>query len=287
MAIGDLIKLPSGQWDPSNRFETSWLVSPYTLFFFRAFFSLYAFTTLFFILGWNCTHGMCENSATTWSYFTTLTYWGLAFYFLVSSVHTFSYARWGKPLLDSWPRTLQLMHGAYYSSITSFPLLVTIVYWTLLYSSWFTTDFAAWTNISQHAMNSGFALFEIFIPRTEPQPVAYLLVLIVILALYLALAYVTKATKGFYTYSFLDPSIQKNGLVAGYVFGILIAILVIFSIVQGLIWARKWLTETKLGLNGKFAPESPRARSSLRDEQEMNDMGSPAPLPDKDSVRHV
>ena len=66
---------------------------------------------------------------------------------------------------------------------------------------WFPVHFNAWSNTSIHALNTVFAGFEIFIPRTVPPPPLHLLLLIIILALYLGLAYLTKATQGFYTYS--------------------------------------------------------------------------------------
>lgn len=88
------------------------------------------------------------------------------------------------------------------------------------------------------------ALFEIILPCTDIPPPLHLAVLILILALYLALAYLTKATQGFYTYDFLDPAGPGGkGKVAGYVFGILLAIAIIYGLVCALIWARKWLTE--------------------------------------------
>lgn len=63
----------------------------------------------------------------------------------------------------------------------------------------------------------------------------------------------TVATKHEYVYSFLDPRVQRNGLVAAYVFGIAAAIVVIFCIVKGLVHFRKWVTESKMGRKGKFA----------------------------------
>ena len=104
--------------------------------------------------------------------------------------------------------------------------------------------------ISQHALNSLFALFEVFLPRTSPPPPLHVVFLIFLLACYLALAYITHATEGFYPYSFLDPS-KGSGRVAGYCFGILIAICVIFGIVWGVIWLRNLATQ-RLGLAGKF-----------------------------------
>ncbi|ETS81910.1 hypothetical protein PFICI_06912 [Pestalotiopsis fici W106-1] len=270
-------------WDPSHRFETSWILPPYALFACRAFFSLYAFTTLFTTIGYQCVHPAagstyaCEASAASFSYFTVLTYWGLAWYFLFASIHTFTYARWNVALLDKWPRPLQAMHAFYHTTITTYPFLVTIVYWGILYtygSAWFPTKYAAWSNLSEHGFNSFFALFEIFVTRTNPAPWIHIFWLIVVLALYLSLAYITYATKGFFVYSFLDPTVMQHGLVAAYVFGIAIIIVIIFSLVKGAAWSRRWLTESKLGMEGKMAhgglPGTTRsAASSWRDEQDV------------------
>ncbi|KAB5578671.1 hypothetical protein GE09DRAFT_953105 [Coniochaeta sp. 2T2.1] len=244
-------------FDPTHRFETSWLLPPYLLFFFRALFCLYTFVVEIFILSWYCAHpslGGCSVSRSQFSYFTVLTYWGIAFYFLASSTHTLTYAVSGRPLLSRLPRPLQALHSLLYTTVTIYPFIVTIVYWAILYSGdWFPTSFEGWSNISQHAMNSGFALFEIAVARTDTPPLVHMLWLIVLLALYLGLAYVTRATKGFYVYSFLDPGENGKGAVVGYVFGIAVACLVVFWVAWGLIWVRRWVTEVKMGRRGKFA----------------------------------
>lgn len=125
----------------------------------------------------------------------------------------------------------------------------------MLYSApWFPVRFNAWSNVSEHALNSAFALFELVLPRTQPPPWIHLLWLIVVLLAYLALAFVTLADQGWYTYSFLDhDEVGGRGLVAAYVFGIALAIVIIFAVVWALIRLRVWVTETKLGFEGKFA----------------------------------
>ncbi|KAK0656622.1 hypothetical protein B0T16DRAFT_425155 [Cercophora newfieldiana] len=259
------------RWDPTHRFETSWLLSPWVLFLFRALFSLYAFFTTIFISVWNCEFSPigCLESEERFSYFTVLTFWGLGFYFLVAAVHTFTYARSGVPLLDRFPRPLQALHSAFYSTVVTYPFIVTIVYWGVLYTGpWFPVVFDGWSNISQHMLNSVFALFEIIFPRTDPMPPVHMLWLILVLALYLAVAYITHARWGFYPYSFLDPS-KQHAFVAAYVFGIAIGALIVFGVVYGLIALRKWITETKLGKHGKFAKQSPRRIGA--DEEEMVD----------------
>ena len=64
---------------------------------------------------------------------------------------------------------------------------------------------AQWSNISEHALNSVFAFLEIVLPQSDPHPWILLVPLVVILALYLGLAYLSHATEHFYVYAFLNP----------------------------------------------------------------------------------
>ncbi len=245
----------------SHRFLTSWLLPPMYLAILRALISIYAFTTIFFIFGWQGTHSLTDANDGELSKFTSLTFWGIAFYFLFSTIHTCLYARRGYAPLDHWPRPLQALHSLFYTTIVTFPFLVTIVFWVLLYDgSWFTIEFDAWSNVStpvhgwckrlltalqtsRHSLNSLFALLEVLLSATNPPPWLHLLFLIVILALYLALAYLTFATQGFYTYNFLNPA-SGRGRVAAYCFGILAAVVVVFVVVWLLIWVRRKFTRT-------------------------------------------
>lgn len=155
-------------------------------------------------------------------------------------------------MLSSFPRPLQALHSLFYTTITTYPFLVTIIYWAVLFGSWWTDAYPQFTNISQHGLNSFFALFEIIIPRTNPAPWIHTLWLVVVLAMYLGLAYLTHYTRGVYVYSFLDPEEGGKGMVVGYVFGILAAIIVLFVLRQFAIKGRKWLTEVKWQKEGKF-----------------------------------
>ncbi|GME22304.1 Alpha beta hydrolase fold protein [Neofusicoccum parvum] len=248
-AVGFGIDSP---FDPSHRFATSWLLPPGLLFAFRALLSVYAFVTAFFNLGWRGTQHL-GGVGQSFSFFTNLTYWGLAFYFAFSALHTGTYWLTGRPLLARWPPALQTLHSIYYSTITNFPFIVTIVYWVILSSNSFASPFTSWYNISVHAMNSLFALLEILLPRTAPPPWWHMLPLAILLGLYLALAYVTYYTQHFYVYSFLDIQSNGSGSVAGYCFGILAAMIVIFIVVHFLIVGRVLLTEKRLGLEGRFS----------------------------------
>ena len=94
-------------------------------------------------------------------------------------------------------------------------------------------------------------MFELVIPRTSRRPWLHLPALILILALYLGLTYLTHHTRGVYVYDFLDPA-HGSGKVAGYVLGIAAGVIVILAIVPGLVWLRKWGMEKKMAREGKF-----------------------------------
>ena len=126
--------------------------------------------------------------------------------------------------------------------------------------------------LSQHAINSFFCLFEILIPRTNPPPPLHLAFLVLILALYLALAYITHATQGFYPYSFLDIS-KGSGKVAGYIIGILVAACIIYGVVWGLIWVRRRVTEGAWGMKGKFSKKDLQNRDARLASMEMSERG--------------
>lgn len=104
-----------------ERLCSSWLISPTLLFALRALISLYAFIVRFTVLGLDSTKAAEHDS----SYFTDLTYWGLAFYFAFSAVHTASYAFRGRAFLESWPGPLKWLHSTLYATITIYPWIVT------------------------------------------------------------------------------------------------------------------------------------------------------------------
>ena len=140
-----------------------------------------------------------------------------------------------------------------------------VVYWSLLYNG-FDSTFKVWSNVSQHALNTVFCLTEIFLARTEPLPWIHLLCLIILLCLYLGVAFITFATEHFYVYLFLDDTKKGgHGRVAGYIFGILAVAVLLFVIVRYVILLRQWVTETKLGLTGKL--EDKREHKGRSEEQ--------------------
>ena len=169
-------------FDPTHKYTTSYLISPLALALIRLLFSLYAFVAIFFQLAYESTVSDPDQRWTarhSLSYFTNLCYWGLAFYYLFSGLHTLAYrfdtrastgeeetwgngkdvangghlppARrsfWGYLNLNNWPRPLQALHTIFYSSVMTFSPLVTIVFWAVLYRGpWWPDDFDQWKNV--------------------------------------------------------------------------------------------------------------------------------------------
>ncbi|KAJ5887531.1 hypothetical protein N7495_007572, partial [Penicillium taxi] len=233
--------------DNLHFYETSWLLPPILLAALRALIALYIFTTIIVIWAWYGTHNQEDYIGRTFSYFTWLSYWGLGFYFLFSALHTTCYVITGSSaLFKRWPRFMRALHGLLYTTITTYPFLVTVIFWAILFDG-FDSAFSTWHNISQHALNSVFALIEILLTTTPPHPWIAIPVILILLLLYLCVVYITYHTQGFYTYSFLDPHHgTKSGLVTGYCFGILAAILVCFLFSRFLIWSRRKLVHGKI-----------------------------------------
>jgi len=88
-------------------------------------------------------------------------------------------------------------------------------------------------------------------------PWIHLLWLIILLALYLGLAYLTHAVAGWWVYDFLNDQPHGRGRVAAYIFGILALCIVVFVIVHFVILGRKKLSE-KNGRQGKLEHKGPR-----------------------------
>lgn len=149
-------------------------------------------------------------------------------YFWASSVQTLAYAHNLRRKRDCyplqrWPKFLQLLHVWLTATVNVFredpssfhtnvrliltaPLLlvpidlafvVTVVFWTLLSDGAFDTRFSTWKNISVHAMNSVFALLEIFLSR-DTQTFSAAIPIVAMGLCYVGVAYITYDTQGFY-----------------------------------------------------------------------------------------
>ncbi|KAH0826354.1 hypothetical protein J3R83DRAFT_5314 [Lanmaoa asiatica] len=242
----------SSPFDPTFHYVTSPVFSPTILGALRSLFAVYSLITAITTLAFESV--VLHDANSYLSYFTHLSYIGLVAYFWASSVQTIAFVLRGRKSypLQTWPRFLQLLHVSLYSTVVVFPIIVTAVFWSLLASSaTFQTAYSTWSNISQHAMNTGFALFEILFTHCGPSPWSHLVLLILILAGYLGVAYITHATQGIYTYSFLDPT-KEQGLLAAYIIGIAVGCCVVFSVVKGVCLLRRRISF----LYGRFEDHS-------------------------------
>ncbi|KAL0579022.1 hypothetical protein V5O48_002976 [Marasmius crinis-equi] len=223
-------------FDPSCKLVTSPFFSATVLAVVRFLVALYTTTTLVIIM---VSDGVEDGDAgRNFSYFTTLTYIGICSYYWAAFTQSASYVarktRGGSGYpLQQWPKWLQSLHLILGTSIITFPILVTVVFWVLLANSEsLGSPMLIWRNVSVHALNSVFCFFEMLFTHS-PRPRWFFLVpMIIILGGYCGLAYVTEATQGFYTYPFLNP--DKGPILAGYIVGIALAECIIFSVVWGL-----------------------------------------------------
>ncbi|KAJ7148063.1 hypothetical protein C8R43DRAFT_522183 [Mycena crocata] len=225
-------------FDPQHKFVSSPIVSPAVLAGIRLLLALYALCTICTVLGFSVHY---HNAKSFLSYFTELSYIGLVAYYCAAAVQSLFYARYGRYWLQRWPRPLQALHVLLQSTVTTFPFIVTIVFWVLLASPrTFSTTYGGWSNISIHALNSVFALFEILLTNAPPAPWLALPVHILLLAGYLGVAYITHITQGFYTYDFLDPH-KEGALLAAYIVGIAVGEIVVFLLARGVTVLRQRL----------------------------------------------
>ncbi|EGN98716.1 hypothetical protein SERLA73DRAFT_181325 [Serpula lacrymans var. lacrymans S7.3] len=258
-------------FDPAHTLVSSPFFSPRVLGVIRLVIALYTLATAVTVLAYNAVH-FKPNAGGYFSYFTNLTYIGIVSYFWAAAVQTIAFSRNNNESypLQRWPRVLQFLHILLYSTITTYPIIVTVVFWSvLLPPTTFSSTFSGWSNVAQHAMNSGFALFEILLTSAGPSPWLHLIPLLFILACYLALAYITYATEGFYTYAFLDPS-TEHGLLAAYIVGIALGECVIFVIVQGACRLRNRLGVLCHASTNPSEPEALDEREKIGQSKELS-----------------
>ncbi|KAK7036133.1 hypothetical protein R3P38DRAFT_3312010 [Favolaschia claudopus] len=226
-------------FDAGHALVTSPFFSPRVLAAIRLAVACYTFVTLAVAIIWGIV--VDKDAAGFFSYFTHLTYCGICGYFLASGLHTALYARRGQRSypLQRWPKPWRFLHLLLLSTITVFPILVSIVFWGLIAKpSTFDSRFDTWSAISVHLLNSVFALFEILLTNTPASAWIFLPFGIFFLACYVGVIYVTYATQGFYAYSFMNPSHGAVRL-ALYIAGIGVAECVLFSIVHGVVLLRQ------------------------------------------------
>lgn len=136
------------------------------------------------------------------------------------------------------------IHSFFYTTIVTFPFLVTGIYWAALTdgSKW-ESPWSTWNNVTFHILNTLFATFEIVVSRTNPTPWFHLLGLYAVLGLYFALTCFHFQLEGWWPYAFLEK--VRGGEEDSWICPVLISIstAVGFVLVRFCIWLRKTCTE--------------------------------------------
>ncbi|KAG5289602.1 hypothetical protein I7I48_08973 [Histoplasma ohiense] len=251
--------------DKLHHFETSWLFSPLVFGVLRLIIFLYCLLVLIIVFALESSVGRGFLNRQSFSYFTSLAFSGVQWYFLISGVHSLLYAFKGRSVLfDKWPRWLRSLHSLYYTTVVCYPFVVSAIYWSVLYgrSPRILLRFEVWENISKHALPPFFALFEIIFSTARPPPVFHLALLAAILLLYLGIAYITHTTQGFWVYPFLRPRPGRHGANVARYLAIIAAVLVLtFALVWGISFIRKRLVGSKT----KYAKTDPEHSNAARE----------------------
>ncbi|KAF9003026.1 hypothetical protein BDQ17DRAFT_513668 [Cyathus striatus] len=239
------MSLSKAPFDEDYRFVTSYALSPAILGAVRISLGLFTLASILSVLIYG---GIKDHSAGAYfSYFTHLSLIGLCSYFWATGVQTIAFARSsdGTYPLQRWPRALRYLQVLLTTTITTFPIVVTVVYWGLIAGSdSFASPYTSWANVSQHLLNTVFALFEIGLTNIPPLPWVDLPLTLVMLGGYLGVAYITHLTQGFYAYSFLDPKEQGKLLIAYFV-GIAVGQAIVFVAVRYAIVLRSRIVRKK------------------------------------------
>ncbi|KAJ2785668.1 hypothetical protein H4R18_000359 [Coemansia javaensis] len=164
------------------------------------------------------------------AYLTHLCYTGLVVYLLSSLVHAVDMWRRGAPaLFAGMPPALRLAHWLLFESVLTFAVLVSALYWSLLYRpEYLRTAKERWLTVSVHAANTAAVAADAAAGAMTLSPHwTHPLTLCAIGALYLALAYLNRAVRGWFPYDFIDY--DKHGwVVAPIVAGIMAGFVAVY-----------------------------------------------------------
>ncbi|KAJ7500562.1 hypothetical protein B0H11DRAFT_2171386 [Mycena galericulata] len=226
-------------FDVQHTLVTSAFFSSRVLAAIRLAVAIYTFVALMFSIVWGVV--VQKDAAGFYSYFTHLTYTGICGYFFAAGIQTALYARHGQKAypLQRWAKPWRFLHLALLSTITVFPILVSIVFWGVIANaSTFDNRFDAWSAISFHLFNTVFALFEILFTNTPAASWIFLPFATILLLGYVGIIYITYATQGFYAYSFMAPDGHPGRLVL-HILAVGLAECVVFGVVYGLVLLRQ------------------------------------------------
>ncbi|KAJ7610130.1 hypothetical protein FB45DRAFT_993492 [Roridomyces roridus] len=258
-------------FDTQHGLVTSPFFSSRVLATIRLVVAAYTFAVLVFSVTWGIV--VTKDAAGFFSYFTHLSYTGICGYFFAAGFQTLTYARRGQKAypLQRWAKPWRFLHLALLSTITTYPLLVSVVFWGIIApdESVFDNRYDAWSAISVHLLNSVFALFEILLTNTPLSSWLLLPFGLLLLSGYVGIVYITYATQGFYAYTFMAPDGHPLKL-ALHILGVAAAECVVFAIAYGLVFLRQRVvarffpsTSSKVSATSKYASAAGASAVSL------------------------
>ncbi|KAI8321696.1 hypothetical protein GQ54DRAFT_275616 [Martensiomyces pterosporus] len=218
-----------------SRVSGSRLLSPVGSVAVRSVLFTYTLTVWIFTIVSDARHGKMSGH---FAYFTNLCYTGLLAYFASSLFHTVQFWRRGTASsFTSMPRILQLMHWLLFSSALVYAIVVTVIFWGVLFkSSEYKSSASLWSTASVHALNTVFMVVDMFVGAMVLSPHwTHPTVLSFIGLLYVMLAYLNEAINGWFTYSFLNYKKLKAvefPVILGILAGFLVAYYVLYGIHQ-------------------------------------------------------
>ncbi|KAG0222747.1 hypothetical protein B0O80DRAFT_46439 [Mortierella sp. GBAus27b] len=220
--IARLLRLDNFEPD---RIVTSNIVRPRTLAILRGILCLY--NLIVAISLWATT----KSASGYLMFFTNLTYLGLTFYLVCSSIWSIGYLRQPSHERAQWLKNRSSwwgwVHWLLYSTVVTFHFIVPVVYWTLLNAGKTFDTLGTWQNVSVHGLDGFCAVFELVFNRHTLEPIHSFVVAGVML-LYMLLTFVVHKTKGIWVYPFLDWN--QGAICVAYYLGIAIGLFVVFFV---------------------------------------------------------
>ncbi|KAJ1963003.1 hypothetical protein GGI12_002311 [Dipsacomyces acuminosporus] len=178
------------------------------------------------------------------AYFTNLCYTGLLAYLTSSLFHSVQNWRRGSPSsFTNMPYVLQLLHWVLFSSVLVYAVIVTVIFWSVLFDiSKFSNTADLWSTTSVHALNTVFILIDMFLGAMALSPHwSHPMLLAFVGLLYVMLAYLNEAVNGWFTYGFLNYK-KLKGFESLIILGIFVALLIVYYALYGIqLLLDRWL----------------------------------------------
>ncbi|TKY88164.1 hypothetical protein EX895_002874 [Sporisorium graminicola] len=155
-------------------------------------------------------------------------------------------------LSRSFSRPLQVCHTLLVSTVSSFPLVVLVIFWSVLRGPAPLGDpYSAFSNIGKHTLNYVLTMLDLVVlSRTPLRPWWHLVPIVAFLGLYIGIVDITYHRYHVYVYSFFN--VQQFGVTLVVVVCLLLAVfaVVCFLLTQALMLLREYVAAKLQGSGG-------------------------------------